>query len=657
VPLGGEAEGELDLHALRAAHDPRDPVLRINIGSITGLSAWGVIEEDNREEWVVVQTPRTSEDADCWYPFREPAAPEGMEGEGTNETDHDGEDRPERSDERRAEDRGQVRIPGPCAESLQFLRRPPERLLAPRPRMDRDLLNLLPDHRRESMEKLRADALGVLAEAALGGGLGNRLRGEPYQVVLHVDAALLAGTAGEGRCELEGGAGVAVETCRRIACDGAVRVVTHGPDGAVEDVGPRCRPTPWAPWWRRTGPAARGPYHTRFDASSSNLIRFPALHTGFRTSWSQETRAPAEDPMKVLALNSSPRTGGQSKTERMLGELVEGMREAGAHVDVIALREKRIHLCSGCYSCWTQTPGTCIHRDDMTAELLPKWLAADLVVYATPLYFHTMNAAMSAFRERLLPVALPFLEPRGDRTGHPLRYRYPPSVWLSVCGFPERSAFDVLSDYLHRTLHPEGRLVAEIYRPGAEMLTNPRVEETARDIFDAVRQAGRELITNLAVSPETMDRITRPIVDVRTFRDLGNLFWKTCIAEGVTPRQFAERGMVPRPDSLEAFQCVFPLGIDTRAAGDRTVVMQFHFSGPGALAGSCSFTVHAGGVTAAPGTAQHPDLVVRTPFEVWMDIMTGKVDGGQMFMEQRYTVEGDLGLMLALVRKHEARSP
>jgi multimeric flavodoxin WrbA len=33
--------------------------------------------------------------------------------------------------------------------------------------------------------------------------------------------------------------------------------------------------------------------------------------------------------MKVLAINSSARIGGQSKTELMLNHLVEGMREAG----------------------------------------------------------------------------------------------------------------------------------------------------------------------------------------------------------------------------------------------------------------------------------------------------------------------------------------
>ena len=45
--------------------------------------------------------------------------------------------------------------------------------------------------------------------------------------------------------------------------------------------------------------------------------------------------------MKILALNSSPRGGGQSKTEMMLNYLVEGMRDAGAAVEIVNLREKK----------------------------------------------------------------------------------------------------------------------------------------------------------------------------------------------------------------------------------------------------------------------------------------------------------------------------
>ena len=101
--------------------------------------------------------------------------------------------------------------------------------------------------------------------------------------------------------------------------------------------------------------------------------------------------------MKVLAINSSARKGGQSKTEWMLEYLVEGMAGAGAEVDVVNLRDKKIKYCTGCYTCWTKTPGKCIFQDDMTKELLPLLIQADLVVYATPLYHHTINAHMKTF--------------------------------------------------------------------------------------------------------------------------------------------------------------------------------------------------------------------------------------------------------------------
>jgi multimeric flavodoxin WrbA len=93
-----------------------------------------------------------------------------------------------------------------------------------------------------------------------------------------------------------------------------------------------------------------------------------------------------EDSVKGLALNSSPRAGVQSKTELMLNHLVQGMREAGAEVEAVDLHEKKIEYCIGCYTCWTKTPGRCLHKDDMSTELFPKWLDADMAVYATPLF-------------------------------------------------------------------------------------------------------------------------------------------------------------------------------------------------------------------------------------------------------------------------------
>lgn len=354
--------------------------------------------------------------------------------------------------------------------------------------------------------------------------------------------------------------------------------------------------------------------------------------------------------MKILAINSSPRGRGQSMTELMLDHLIEGLRDAGAEVEVVNLREKTVKNCIGCFTCWTKTPGKCIHKDDMTRELFPKWLASDLVVYATPLYYHMMNSAMSTFRERTLPAAFPFFKQGDDgKTFHPLRNKVPDVVWLSVCGFPEESEFDVLSDYLNRTRHKDITLVAEIYRSAAGTMTNPFFEDKKRDILGATRQAGRELVESRRISSETMAKIRQPILDSQSFAKMGNLFWKTCIAERVTPEEFQEKNMVPRPDSLESFMLLLPFGLNSEAAGDKKVILQFKFSGD--VEDSCYFTIEKGNIVAKTGTWDNPDLTIETPFDLWIDIMTGKADGQRMFMQQKYKVTGDISLMIQLFQR------
>ncbi|MEE9913072.1 MAG: NAD(P)H-dependent oxidoreductase [Deltaproteobacteria bacterium] len=351
--------------------------------------------------------------------------------------------------------------------------------------------------------------------------------------------------------------------------------------------------------------------------------------------------------MKVLALNSGPRPDAESYTFKMLTPLVEGMREAGAEVEVVNLREKKIRNCIGCFTCWTKTPGKCLHRDDMTSELYPKFLAADLVIYATPLYFHTINAAMAAFMERTLPAALPFFEEGEDgKTYHPMRHKVPASVLLTVCGFPEASEFDALLEFFIRTRHKSAKPVAAICRAGASLLNAPPLKDIAKDVLDATRQAGREIVKNMKIEPETMSRITQPLSNARSFAKMGNMFWKTCIAEGVTPKEFDDRKMVPRPQTLEDFMFVFPFGLNAGAAGAKKVQMQINFSGD--VNDSCYFVIENGMVDAKQGVCGKADLTIDTPFNVWMDIITRKADGAKMMMEQKYQVQGDLMLMMKL---------
>lgn len=354
--------------------------------------------------------------------------------------------------------------------------------------------------------------------------------------------------------------------------------------------------------------------------------------------------------MKVLALNSSARSGGMSKTELLMTHLVEGMREAGGDVDVVNLREKKIKTCIGCYTCMTKTPGKCVLKDDMTEELFPKWLESDLVIYATPLFHHTVNATMKTFIERTFPICEPFLiEKEGGRWSHPLRQKHPAAVVLSVCGFPALSAFGGLTHYANFLFEEqeERRLWAEIYRPGAEFMY--KTVDKQNDILDATRQAGRELVETHGISPDTLARIEQPITaELSDFAKIANCMWGTCIAGGITSKKFVKDGMIPRPDSIETYMLILPLGFNPEGAGDTQATMQFEFAG--SVDGACHFIISDGTIEAREGKAEKPDLVVRAPFDVWMDVITGREDGGDMFMAGKYTAEGDLELLLNMNR-------
>jgi multimeric flavodoxin WrbA/putative sterol carrier protein len=354
-----------------------------------------------------------------------------------------------------------------------------------------------------------------------------------------------------------------------------------------------------------------------------------------------------ENTMKVLALNSSARSKGESKTDFMLNHLVDGMREAGADVEIVNLREKNIKNCVGCFKCMTKTPGKCVLKDDMTLDLFPKWLESDLVIYATPLFHHTVNATMKTFIERTWPICEPFLEEEEGRWFHPLRRKHPGVVVLSVCGFPAMSAFGALTHYVKFLYkeHGKGVLWAEIYRPGAEFMA--RKKDRQKDILDATTQAGRELVVDHRVSPETLARIEQPLTnDVSDFAKIANCMWKTCIAEGITLTKFADEVMIPRPDSMEAFMAIFPLGLEAFATNGTKAILQFNLSGE--VQGTCHFQIENGTVNTFQGPAENPGLTIDTPFDVWMDIMTGKADGQKMFMAQKYKVQGDPSLLMRM---------
>lgn len=104
--------------------------------------------------------------------------------------------------------------------------------------------------------------------------------------------------------------------------------------------------------------------------------------------------------MKILALLGSPKKNGN--TSLLLEEYLKGIRASNKDADIkkIFLHEKNIHNCSACGACRNvNNIGQCIIKDDMQ-ELYPIFRQADMVIYATPIYWWSVSAQMKAFIDR-----------------------------------------------------------------------------------------------------------------------------------------------------------------------------------------------------------------------------------------------------------------
>jgi len=95
-----------------------------------------------------------------------------------------------------------------------------------------------------SLSQQQADALGMIAEAALHHDLDPGAPGDRYQVVVHVDAAVLADPDQPGQSALEDGDHLSAESSRRLACDARRVVMRHDADGGVTEIGARTRTIP-----------------------------------------------------------------------------------------------------------------------------------------------------------------------------------------------------------------------------------------------------------------------------------------------------------------------------------------------------------------------------------------------------------------------------
>ena len=137
--------------------------------------------------------------------------------------------------------------------------------------------------------------------------------------------------------------------------------------------------------------------------------------------------------------------------------------------------------------------------------------------------------------------------------------------------------------------------------------------------------------------------------NLKEYAKIGNAVWKTCISEGLNIKEFYNSGMIKRPGSLETFILILPAGLNSKALDDRKVTLKYRFSAE--VEDSCYFTIENEYVDTKSGNSENPDITIDALFGVWMDIMTGKADGQQMLLKQKYKVKGDMPLFMQLFSK------
>ena len=223
--------------------------------------------------------------------------------------------------------------------------------------------------------------------------------------------------------------------------------------------------------------------------------------------------------MNVLAINSSPKKD-KSHTSLILNPFLDGMKEAGAKVELFYTRDLKIKPCTGEFNCWLKHPGECYQQDDMQ-QLYPKLREADILVFATPVYVDGITGPLKNFIDRMIPLVKPMFELREGHCRHPPRETGNKGklVLVSNCGFWELDNFDPLVIHMKALCKNMSRTFAgALLRPhGPAFSYMLRSGSSADDVVKAAREAGSQLVRNGQISDETLLTVSRDLLPLDTY--------------------------------------------------------------------------------------------------------------------------------------------
>lgn len=170
----------------------------------------------------------------------------------------------------------------------------------------------------------------------------------------------------------------------------------------------------------------------------------------------------------VLIISTSPRKGGNS--DALAEAFAKGVREAGNQVEKIELYDKTIGFCRGCLAC--QKTMRCVIHDDADT-IAQKMLTADVIVFATPIYYYEMSGQMKTMLDRANPL-------------YPADYAFRDVYLLATAADSDESAMDGAIKGLEGWIacFEKARLAGTVFGGGADAIGTIQGNPALKDAYE-----------------------------------------------------------------------------------------------------------------------------------------------------------------------------
>ena len=200
-----------------------------------------------------------------------------------------------------------------------------------------------------------------------------------------------------------------------------------------------------------------------------------------------------------------------SNTSKILTPFLEGIKEAGALVELFYAKRMNVKPCAGELYCWNKKPGQCYINDSMQS-LYPKLHDADILVFATPVYV-PLPGEMQSLINRLVPLLDPVLKRRNGRTR--VRFRADVKinkiVLVSASGWWEMGNFGTVLRIIKEFAKDANvEFAGALLRPHAHFMA--KNTEKTEEILEAAKRVGYQLVNEGRMSKNLLETISQPLI-------------------------------------------------------------------------------------------------------------------------------------------------